>query len=297
MTTTEYTDDAPVGTTIASVTRRRTPVRIPASRYTDPAWADARDGRGVAAYAWQLACSLDHVAEPGDWFEYTVGQVLGADRARRRRRVACVSRTCACTAATSCATAPGIGHDRDPLPVSPLVVGSARAAFARCPSRKGFGVLRNEDFPLVAVQVDTWGPFVFVNLDTDAHRCADYLAPVPQDCAWIGLDDFRCVARSTVPLPANWKVLHRGVQRDLSRAGHPSRDAADVRRRQLAAGDLGAHGPTGAALRVAVAAASRAPIGSAGVGVVHRSDGRPHRHRRQGRGRRGARHPRRLRPA
>jgi hypothetical protein len=32
----DLTDDALVGSTIASVTRRRTPVRIPAERYTSP---------------------------------------------------------------------------------------------------------------------------------------------------------------------------------------------------------------------------------------------------------------------
>ena len=36
----ELTDDAPVGSTIASVTRRRTPVRIPTERYTSASWAE-----------------------------------------------------------------------------------------------------------------------------------------------------------------------------------------------------------------------------------------------------------------
>ena len=69
----ELTDDAPVGATIASVTRRRTPVRIPAERYTSPVWADLEHAK-VWPKVWQLACSLDHVANPGDFFEYTVGK-------------------------------------------------------------------------------------------------------------------------------------------------------------------------------------------------------------------------------
>jgi choline monooxygenase len=74
------------------------------------------------------------------------------------------------------------------------------------PSRKGFGVLRNDDFPLVPVRVDTWGPLVFVNLDMDAQPLAEYLNPVPSDIAWAGLGDFRCTHLVTVPIPANWKV-------------------------------------------------------------------------------------------
>ena len=46
------------------------------------------------------------------------------------------------------------------------------------PSRKGFGVIRNDDLPLFPVQVDTWGRLVFVNLDLDAAPLADWLEGV-----------------------------------------------------------------------------------------------------------------------
>ena len=42
------------------------------------------------------------------------------------------------------------------------------------PSRTEFGVL-NDDYPLIDVQVDTWGPLVFVNLDRDAEPLAEFL--------------------------------------------------------------------------------------------------------------------------
>ena len=42
------------------------------------------------------------------------------------------------------------------------------------PSRREFGVL-NDDYPLIDVQVDTWGPMVFVNLDPDAGPLAEFL--------------------------------------------------------------------------------------------------------------------------
>ena len=203
MATTDYTDDAPVGTTIASVTRRRTPVRIPAARYTDPAWA-AREMADVWPRAWQLACSLDHVANPGDWFEYTVGKysvliVRGDDGGLRAYQNVCLHRgNELCHGSGSGMTEIRCAYHRWSWDL--------QGRLREVPSRKGFGVLRNEDFPLVAVQVDTWGPFVFVNLDTAAGPLADYLDPVPADCEGIGLDDFRCIAQISVPLPANWKV-------------------------------------------------------------------------------------------
>src|ERR1700691_2039500 len=66
----ELTDEAPVGATITSGARQ--PVTIPASRYTDPAFADLERQR-LWPRVWQLACSTDHVAQPGDAYEYRCG--------------------------------------------------------------------------------------------------------------------------------------------------------------------------------------------------------------------------------
>ena len=55
----------------AAIRFSRTPVTVPASRYTDPAFADLESAR-VWSRIRQLACRVDHVAEPGDRFEYRV---------------------------------------------------------------------------------------------------------------------------------------------------------------------------------------------------------------------------------
>jgi choline monooxygenase len=199
----EYTDDAPVGTTIASVTRRRTPVRIPAERYTSPVWADLEMAR-VWPHVWQVACSVEHVASPGDFFEYTVGKysvmiVRGHDGVLRAFQNVCLHRgNELCHGSGGGLTEIRCSYHRWSWDLE--------GRLREVPSRKGFGVLRNDDFPLVPVEVDTWGPLVFVNLDADAPPLHDYLAPVPADSAWIGLEDFRCTHLVTVPLPANWKV-------------------------------------------------------------------------------------------
>jgi choline monooxygenase len=90
------------------------------------------------------------------------------------------------------------------------------------PSRRGFGVLDTGELGLVPVQVGTWGPLVFVTLDPDAGPLADFLAPVPDDCAWAGLDDFRCTALLTIPLRANWKTIIDGFSETYHVQGiHP----------------------------------------------------------------------------
>ena len=67
-------EQAPVGSTIASVTRVVEPYRVPSLRYVSPAWAGQEHER-LWPHVWQLAGTLDHVAEPGDWFEYQVGWI------------------------------------------------------------------------------------------------------------------------------------------------------------------------------------------------------------------------------
>jgi phenylpropionate dioxygenase-like ring-hydroxylating dioxygenase large terminal subunit len=61
---------------------------------------------------------------------------------------------------------------------------------------------------LVPVQVETWGPFVFVNADRDALALEDALGPVPEILAEGGVDvtalAFR--ERAQFSLAANWKV-------------------------------------------------------------------------------------------
>ncbi|HEV8296031.1 MAG TPA: aromatic ring-hydroxylating dioxygenase subunit alpha [Acidimicrobiales bacterium] len=207
MAITEYTDDAPIGTTIASVTRRRTPVRIPAARYITQEWAE-REMTAVWPKVWQLACSVDHVANAGDFFEYTIGAlsvmiVRGDDGELRAFQNVCRHRgNELCHGSGTGLSEIRCGYHRWSWDL--------RGRLREVPSRKGFGTLRNDDFPLIPVQVGTWGPLVFVNLDTEAGPLDEYLAPVPQDLAIMGIEDFRCTALVSVPLPANWKTLIEG---------------------------------------------------------------------------------------
>jgi len=61
---------------------------------------------------------------------------------------------------------------------------------------------------LVPLQVDTWGPFVFVNADPDAEPLAETLGDLPQLLAedGIDLDAVTFHARAEAEYDANWKV-------------------------------------------------------------------------------------------
>jgi phenylpropionate dioxygenase-like ring-hydroxylating dioxygenase large terminal subunit len=201
----ELTDEAPVGATITSGARQ--PVTIPASRYTDPAFADLERQR-LWPRVWQLACSTDHVAQPGDAYEYRCGPysiviVRDDDAVLRAFQNVCRHRGSAiCEGAASGLTELRCPFHRWSWDLS--------GRLREVPSRRGFGSLPSEQYGLFPVAVDTWGPFVFVDPSSAAGPLETFLEGVPQDIAWVGLDEYRCDYLVTVPLPGNWKIISDG---------------------------------------------------------------------------------------
>src|SRR5439155_14896446 len=67
------------------------------------------------------------------------------------------------------------------------------------------------DFPaglrLHPVRVESWGGFVFVNMDADAEPLVDFLDPIPKLLGPFHLDQMRFATYRTTILPANWKVV------------------------------------------------------------------------------------------
>jgi phenylpropionate dioxygenase-like ring-hydroxylating dioxygenase large terminal subunit len=51
---------------------------------------------------------------------------------------------------------------------------------------------------------------VFVDPSNSGGPLSDFLEGVPEDIAWVGLDEFHCDYLVSVPLPGNWKVISDG---------------------------------------------------------------------------------------
>jgi choline monooxygenase len=183
------------------------PTRVPAERYYSASFAQLEAER-MWPKMWQVACTLDHVAEPGDYFEYRCGPysvliVRDDDGALRAFQNVCRHR------GNSLCTGAGAG-------MRELRCGyhgwtwDLTGTLKRVPNRKGFGTLPMAEFPLFAVRIDTWERLVFVNLDLDAPPLSTHLEAVPDDIAWLGLGDFRCYATMVVDVEANWKTIADG---------------------------------------------------------------------------------------
>ncbi len=183
------------------------PTRIPAARYTSPAFA-ALEHERLWPHVWQIACTIDHVAHPGDVFELRCGWlsvlvVRGDDGELRAFQNACRHRGNSLCEGMSA----GLTELRCPFH---RWTWDLAGQLREVPSRRGFGALRNEDMPLVAVSVDVWGPLVFVNVDPHAEPLLDFLDGVPADAEWARLDEFRTVATTSTSVAANWKVVSDG---------------------------------------------------------------------------------------
>jgi choline monooxygenase len=193
--------------------------RIPADRYTSAEFA-ALEVERMWPRTWVVACSVDHVHEPGDVFEHRIGPysvlvVRGDDGVLRAFQNHCRHRgNLLCQGSATGLSELRCGFHRWSWDL--------QGRLREVPSRQWFGGLRNDELPLVPARVDTWGPLVFVNLDPDAMPLADYLEGVPDDSAWLGLHEFRCAAMVDTPVEANWKVVVDGFSETYHIQGlHP----------------------------------------------------------------------------
>src|ERR1700721_2244346 len=154
------------------------PALVPAVRYYAAAFAQLEVER-MWPKVWQLACTVDHVAEPGDYFEYRCGPyslliVRGDDGTLRAFQNVCRHR------GNSLCAGSGAG-------LRELRCGyhgwtwDLCGVLKRVPNRKGFGTLQMSEFPLFAARVDVWERLVFVTLVPNPAPLAAFPGAVPHN--------------------------------------------------------------------------------------------------------------------
>jgi choline monooxygenase len=178
---------------------------LPASWYTDPAIVDLERER-IFGHHWQYVGRTAQVADVGDYFTGLTGGYLpvvvvhSEDGLRafvnvcRHRRHEVMS---------------GTGNRKVlqcPYHAWTYGLDGCLKAAPRSQREEGFN---KEDFPLLPVQVDTWGPWVFVNPDLEAGPLADILGELPQIIAQSGVDpaQLQFWQREEWVNNANWKVV------------------------------------------------------------------------------------------
>ncbi len=179
---------------------------LPASWYTDDAYF-AREAESIFRHCWQYAGLAEVVKGHGDFFTYTAGTVpivVVRDEDGTLRAFANVCRHRGSTLVLDrCGTRKSIQCHYHAWTYG--LDGSLRAA----PGSKLEPNFDQSRLSLFPVQVDTWGPFVFVNPDLNAGPLRDTLGELPAlvEQTGIDLDAIRCRQRDEYDMQANWKVV------------------------------------------------------------------------------------------
>lgn len=170
-------------------------------RYTSQAFHEL-EAESLWPRVWQLACREEELPEPGDFFEYRILDQSIMIVRQIDDRIKAFYNTC---------------RHRG----TALVCGSGHVSEFRCPFHAWTygldGTLRsipspdefcpNAEYSLADCRVETWGGFVFLNLDDAAPPLAEFLDPVPMRLASYHLENWACTRAVTMLFQCNWKVV------------------------------------------------------------------------------------------
>jgi choline monooxygenase len=157
----------------------------------------------IFARTWQAVGRTDEVARIGDFFTCEVlGEPLvvtrGTDGALRAFHNVCRHR--------AGNVAAGKGNRKS---LQCRYHGWTYALDGRLMTTPEFEGVEDFDkscYSLHSVRVETWGPFVFVNLDTEAAPLTETLGVILDETAHIPLAEMRPVERRDYVIDCNWKV-------------------------------------------------------------------------------------------
>jgi choline monooxygenase len=189
------------GHSFAALARAST---LPSRLYLEPDVLEQEKER-VFGRTWQLVARMDDLARPGDFVPATIldeplvithgtdGQLRGFYNVCRHR-AGQVALSKGNRKSLQCRYH-GWTYGLD---------GSLRA----CPEMEATEDFRKEDFGLVPIRVERWGPFVFANLDPAAPALLEVMGAIPAEVAASGydVDHMRLVERREYVVECNWKV-------------------------------------------------------------------------------------------
>jgi len=157
-------------------------------------------------HVWQVACRLEEIARVGDFVTYDILDesiiiVRTSDQDIKAFFNVCQHRGRRLTQ--------GCGHANTFMCRFHGWTWRIDGSLAKVLDREdwqGCSGMDADDLRLRDVKVDTWGGFVFINMDPDAENLANYLDPVPAHVNCFELDKLRYRWYKSVRLPCNWKV-------------------------------------------------------------------------------------------
>lgn len=174
---------------------------LPARLYNDPVYL-ALETERIFSRTWQVVGHLEQVARPGQFFTAEIADeaivVLRDGETLRAFHNVCLHR--------AGPVAYGCGQRQTLQCRYHGWTYNLRGELIRAPEMEGVERFAPGDFRLHPVQVATWGPLVFANLDLKAPPLAHYLEDIPERAQRFEADAMRFVMRKEWEIACNWKV-------------------------------------------------------------------------------------------
>ena len=195
------------------------PVRIGPEAYLSEDYARAENDK-LWGKVWQIACREEELPKVGDYVTYDIlDESIIVTRAADDKIVsyynACPHRGRRLTE--------GCGQTKKFVCRYHGWKWELNGENAEVLWREDWGdALPAEDIRLREVKCDTWGGYVFINMDPDCGSLRDYLGPVTELLAPFELDKMRYRWRQWFYAPCNWKVAIEAFQEGYHVLGtHP----------------------------------------------------------------------------
>jgi phenylpropionate dioxygenase-like ring-hydroxylating dioxygenase large terminal subunit len=195
---------------------------LPAEWYTTTEYLD-RERKEIFARSWQYAGHVDQIPEPGDFFTFqaghlplvvvrdTEGGIKAFVNVCRHRGHAVVLGQCGNQKAFQCHYHAWTYRLNGELVAAP-----------RSDREPGFD---KSSLSMISLQVDTWGPLIFVNPDLNSPPLAATLGDLPSLLESWGYDLWNYQFRKEMHLevPSNWKVyIENAIECYHCPTAHPS---------------------------------------------------------------------------
>jgi choline monooxygenase len=175
---------------------------IPASWYTNADMLKVEQAR-IFGRTWQIVGRLEQLRNPGDFFTCELaGEPVVVTRATDGQ-IHALFNVCRHRAGP---VARGTGNRKTLQCIYHGWTYELDGRLRTTPEFDGVECFDKASSGLPAVRVDTWGPFVFANLDAEAPPLRDVLGAIPEETRGLPLDRMGYYKRVDYEIDCNWKV-------------------------------------------------------------------------------------------
>ena len=176
---------------------------IPYQRYTSPAFFQ-QELDSLWPKVWQWACRLEHIPQVGDYYVYELGPysflIVNTPKGIQAYYNACLHR------GTKLRPEEGMGCAQELRCPYHGWTWSLEGEISRVPCAWDFPHVDPQSYRLPQVRVETWGGFVFINMDDNAKPLQDYLEVMPEHFRNWDLEQRYTELHMAKVLPCNWKT-------------------------------------------------------------------------------------------